>query len=155
MGADLYITPLNAQQRQQWEPEFEKAASARDEALDEASQKVAQVRVEQAYEQMYSRGYFRDPYNDWDLLWNFGLSWWQDVIPMLDKEGWLSVERAQGLLAIWREQYNNERPHGALGYLTPAAFAESCRPRAGPASATLRPVRHADDGETSLASVAR
>jgi len=74
---------------------------------------------------------------------------------MLDREEFETLSQAQGLLAIWREEYNHERPHGALGYLTPAAFAESCRPRAGPGSATLRPVRHADDGETSLASVAR
>ena len=106
MGADLFITRLFEQQRQQWEPEFEKAASARDEAVDEASRTVAQARVERAYEQMYSRGYFRDPYNDWDLLWNFGLSWWQDVIPMLDKEAWLSVERAQGLLAMLKQREN-------------------------------------------------
>ena len=72
---------------------------------------------------------------------------------MLDREEFETLAQARGLLEIWREQYNHERPHGALGYATPEAFAESCR-RAVPGSATLRPARH-DDGETLLESVAQ
>jgi hypothetical protein len=30
-----------------------------------------------------SGGYFRDAYNAWDLLWALGLSWTNDVLPML------------------------------------------------------------------------
>jgi hypothetical protein len=62
--------------------------------------------VEKCYEKMYERGYFRDPYNDNDLLWKFGLSWWTDVIPMLDGEGQLSVEKAAGLLALLKQRDN-------------------------------------------------
>ena len=29
--------------------------------------------------------YFRDSYNCWNVLWQFGLSWWQDVMPLLDQ----------------------------------------------------------------------
>jgi hypothetical protein len=50
--------------------------------------------------------YFRDPYNDWDLLWKFRLSWWEDVIPMLDDEDRLSVAEAQNLLAMLRQREN-------------------------------------------------
>ena len=98
MGADLYITALYEPTHKQWEPEFERAARARDNATDDASRKVAQVRVEQAYDQMHSRGYFRDSYNKWNLLRKFGLSWWTDVIPMLDAEGCLSPDQAASLL---------------------------------------------------------
>ncbi len=32
-------------------------------------------------------GYFRDSYNGTSVLWTLGLSWWQDVIPLLTEEG--------------------------------------------------------------------
>ena len=31
--------------------------------------------------------------------------------------------KARAMLEAWRDEYNHERPHGALGYRTPAAFA--------------------------------
>src|SRR5260370_4290918 len=107
MGADLYTTPLYEKQRQQWEPEFEKAASLRDSVTQGTEEhRQAQARVETCYEKIYERGYFRDPYNDHDLLWKFGLSWWTDVIPMLDDKSQLSVEQADLLLAMLKERHN-------------------------------------------------
>ena len=41
-------------------------------------------------------GYYRDCYNSFGTFAGLGLSWWQDVIPMLDK-GVLSVEKAEEL----------------------------------------------------------
>jgi hypothetical protein len=49
---------------------------------------------------MYSSGYFRDSYNNSNLLWQFGLSWWSDVIPMLNRNDELSPQRAQKLLSM-------------------------------------------------------
>jgi hypothetical protein len=121
MGADLYITALYEPTHEQWEPEFEKAAQARDDAPDEASRKAAQVWVSRAYERMYSRGYFRDSYNNWNLLWKFGLSWWTDAIPMLDAEGWLSPERAGRLLEILKQR--EPKFEGALGELSASGQA--------------------------------
>jgi chaperonin cofactor prefoldin len=107
MGADLYIMPLHQQQRQQWEPQFEAAVRRRD-SLKRGSKEYqqAQEEVEECYEKLHEEGYFRDPYNDWDLLWKFGLSWWDDVIPMLDKEGCLSVAQVRSLLAMLKEREN-------------------------------------------------
>jgi hypothetical protein len=48
----------------------------------------------------------RDPYNDWDVLWKFGLSWWGDVIPMLDEDNRLSVAQIKSLLAKLHEREN-------------------------------------------------
>jgi hypothetical protein len=45
-------------------------------------------------------------YNDWALLWKFRLSWWGDVIPMLDDKNRLSVEQAQGLLEMLKQREN-------------------------------------------------
>ena len=80
---------------------------------------------------------------------------------LLDREEFGSLTEARVLLEDWREQYNQERPHSALGYKTPAEFAAACggagaaagASRAEPCSATLRRARH--DGEEHVESVAR
>ncbi len=67
---------------------------------------------------------------------------------MLEREQFETLAQAQTMLEGWREQYNDERPHSALGYQTPAAFAAfaaACRRHAGPGSAPLRPARHDGD----------
>jgi putative transposase len=35
-----------------------------------------------------------------------------------------SIAHAQGLIEAWRRDYNDRRPHGALGHLTPSEYAE-------------------------------
>lgn len=42
---------------------------------------------------------------------------------LLDRELFVNLKEAQVLLEDYREHYNHHRPHGALGYLTPAEFA--------------------------------
>lgn len=42
---------------------------------------------------------------------------------LLDRELFANLKEAQVLLEDYRGHYNHERPHGALGYLTPAEFA--------------------------------
>jgi putative transposase len=39
-----------------------------------------------------------------------------------------SLEEAQAPIEAWRVDYNTERPHGALGQLTPAAFSQAWQP---------------------------
>jgi len=53
---------------------------------------------------------------------------------LLRREDFDTLEEAAALLEQWRVEYNTRRPHSALGYLTPAAFAA----RAGAGSAPLR-----------------
>lgn len=60
---------------------------------------------------------------------------------LLNREEFGSLQQAQVLLEMWREEYNHQRPHGSLGYMTPEAFAASCR-RAHQDSAALRPGGH-------------
>lgn len=54
---------------------------------------------------------------------------------LLAREDFASLLEARVLAAQWRQEYNYERPHSALGYQTPAEYARTC-PRGY--SATLR-----------------
>lgn len=55
---------------------------------------------------------------------------------LLERESFSSLLEARVLIENWRDEYNERRPHSALGYVTPAAFAA----RDGTSgSATLRP----------------
>ena len=42
---------------------------------------------------------------------------------LLNKEMFANLKEAKVLAEEYREYYNHHRPHGALGYLTPAEFA--------------------------------
>jgi putative transposase len=41
----------------------------------------------------------------------------------LNRWAFLSVREARLIVESWRQEYNEERPHGALGQITPAAYA--------------------------------
>jgi hypothetical protein len=105
MGADLYINSLYEANHAKWETLFQQAVARRD-ALPETSpqRKAAQQEVDRCYQNMLNQGYFRDPYNDWDVLWKFGLSWWTDVIPLLDADHRLSARQTKRLLKLLRER---------------------------------------------------
>jgi hypothetical protein len=62
--------------------------------------------------------YFRDSYGH-AMLWSFELSWWTDIIPMLDKEDELTVEQVSRLVAMLKER--EPRFEKNLAKLTPAA----------------------------------
>jgi transposase InsO family protein len=44
----------------------------------------------------------------------------------LEREEFEGVPQARALGALWKEEYNTERPHSSLGYMTPAEFAATC-----------------------------
>jgi putative transposase len=43
----------------------------------------------------------------------------------LNEHWFLSMGHARQVIAAWRHEYNDERPHSSLGYLTPNRFADS------------------------------
>nr|WP_255779373.1 IS3 family transposase [Mycetohabitans sp. B5] len=48
----------------------------------------------------------------------------------LNEHWFLSLEDARRKIEVWRQYYNEARPHSALQWMTPAEFACQCRPRA-------------------------
>jgi putative transposase len=44
----------------------------------------------------------------------------------LDREEFENEPQARALGALWKEEYNTERPHSSLGYKTPAEYAAQC-----------------------------
>lgn len=46
----------------------------------------------------------------------------------LNGNAFLNLEDAKEIVEKWRHYYNEERPHSALGYLTPAEYYEKLRP---------------------------
>ncbi|WP_411373840.1 integrase core domain-containing protein [Burkholderia pseudomallei] len=51
----------------------------------------------------------------------------------LNAHWFLSLEDARRKIEVWREYYNEARPHSALQWMTPAEFARQCTGRAGSA----------------------
>ncbi|WP_373832369.1 IS3 family transposase, partial [Delftia acidovorans] len=45
----------------------------------------------------------------------------------LNEHWFMSLRQAKSLIEDWRVEYNTERPHSALGYLTPEQFAQAHR----------------------------
>jgi hypothetical protein len=105
MGADLYLESVYGPARRKWEPKFNAAAAERDRHAEGTPERARwQKRVSRYYDKMYGEGYFRDPYNDWEVLAKFGLSWWTGVIPQLDPQRFLAVADAARLLTQIEEQ---------------------------------------------------
>lgn len=106
MGADLYLDSEYEPNRQKWEPLFIHWVSVRDNLmnagmLEDVSE--AQGKVERYCQKMISKGHYRDAYNDSNLLWKFGLSWWMDMDRFITKGGntggVLTPQKAKELLA--------------------------------------------------------
>ncbi|CAG9247707.1 hypothetical protein BDI4_210027 [Burkholderia diffusa] len=51
----------------------------------------------------------------------------------LNAHWFLSLEDARRKIEVWREYYNEARPHSALQWMTPAEIARQCTDRADPA----------------------
>ena len=47
----------------------------------------------------------------------------------LNEHWFVTIAQARRIIENWRQEYNDERPHSSLGYLTPARFAAELRTR--------------------------
>lgn len=44
--------------------------------------------------------YFYDPYSYLSVMWAMGMSWWQEIIPMLKNDGHLPLDNCEELIKI-------------------------------------------------------
>jgi hypothetical protein len=117
MGADVYLRSKHEAHKLPLQDSFNEAISARNAvSSDHPDFKKLQAKVNSIYEDMYSVGYFRDSYNHTSLLNSIGLSWWIDVIPMLDDESTLPIDKAMELRSmIATKELNPSQIHKAFG----------------------------------------
>ncbi len=47
---------------------------------------------------------------------------------LLNRELFLHIDELRYVVDRWRMDYNHYRPHGSLGYMSPAAFTATCAP---------------------------
>lgn len=126
MGADLYILKFHDAARAEHQPKFDAACRERDVAWEKAGMgryrsspnvvptlsqraewavkaETAQKVVDAEYDAMHGESYFRDSYNASCLLQYMGLSWWQDVVPMLNSKGNLTLPKLREFLKMLEE----------------------------------------------------
>jgi transposase InsO family protein len=65
-----------------------------------------------------------------------------------------SLNEVRAMVEVWRLDYNTERPHKALGYLSPVAYAQKMLAKAYPQAANeneskIEESRDADNGKTT------
>ena len=78
---------------------------------------------------------------------------------LLNETLFASLPHVRASLASWRDDYNENRPHSRLGWLTPAEYADTFNPRGGPAPRSMpgsapAPLAHpAQMGQTNRQSL--
>jgi len=99
MGADVYL-----------EKAYDKKYADNKETLDSFEKVGSEVELSEAqrqhmsniYDDLYKQGdvYFRDSYNSGSVLWAMNLSWWDDILPMCDDEGYLDTDSIRKFLGM-------------------------------------------------------
>ncbi len=57
----------------------------------------------------------------------------------LNEHCFIDLSHARSVISAWRQQYNGDRPHSALNYLSPAEFAAKHRTTADPPASLYEP----------------
>lgn len=72
---------------------------------------------------------------------------------LLNETMFKTMPHARAVIAAWVKDYNEERPHSALGYATPKDFAQSLAPATGNRAAPLKGSARLALAQTSLEGV--
>jgi hypothetical protein len=101
MGADLYLLPVLKSDHEKLREQINEAVAKREASKPNTDEwRRWQSKVNESLNLMYGAGYFRDPYNDTSILRMFGLSWWKDVVPLLDEHRCLKADKTEELLQL-------------------------------------------------------
>ena len=133
MGADLFLRSEFDRLQQEHQSDFEFAVAKRDRARTPGEHDRAQGEVSRIHDLMHPpSAYFRDPYNKWSLLAQLGLSWWNDISPLLDLEDRLPLEKVEWLRreVLIRRLHGQGRPTFEQ-IVASEAIAEVCGDRSG------------------------
>lgn len=117
MGADKVRKVLEALIEKRGAPQFVRS--------DNGSEFTAKL-VQQALKEMGTESAFIAPGSPWQ---NGKNERFNGIVSqeLLSKELWGNVLEAQVLSNQWLDTYNQVRPHGSLGLMTPAAYAHQAR----------------------------
>jgi len=105
MGADLYIEKITNVTSKKWRKKWEEVCKIPFRGLSEEEQEKLRKKTDYYWDKMYpAKAYFRDSYNDSNLLWKFGISYWVDINRAVDKRGLMSPDKTEGLLILLRQR---------------------------------------------------
>ena len=125
MGADLYMNKRYKKRLQKMKPQLDKAFQ-RLGFLTQGT--IKYQREKERYlnllDELHEGIYFRDAYNHQSVMWALGLSWWNDVLPLLDQENKLSVCKTHELVKMIKFK-NIEVSHGLLKHSLSMEAAKS------------------------------
>ena len=101
MGADLYMNQRYKSRLQKMKPEIDKSL---EKLGDLTKGTIKYHREEENYfillNKLQEKIYYRDAYNHESIAWALGLSWWNDVYPLLDEENKLSIYKTKKLIMM-------------------------------------------------------
>ena len=122
MGTDLYMNSVFKANRDTYLSKFNFWIAVRDKLQEKGRKNAAQEKVYFYFDKMYELGYFRDSYNQTNLLWLFGLSWWRDVLNILtDKDGFMQPDQAKSFLQLLKSRegvFKGNLKNGQADYFT-------------------------------------
>jgi hypothetical protein len=107
MGADLYIEKITNATSKKWRKKWDEVVKAPFKGLSDEEQEKLSKKSDYYWNKMYpASGYFRDSYNDSNLLWKFGISYWTDINKFVDKRGLMTKDKIEGLLILLEKKEN-------------------------------------------------
>ena len=108
MGADLYIWANRGEvDKKSKLPDGMPTANSGLQKSTSKRRDGSQHRDGPNNEPVFSEAYFRDSYNLSSVLWTCGLSWWRDVLPLLNSDLQLTGEN----LTRFRNQFASAEQH--------------------------------------------
>lgn len=105
MGADLFIKRITDVTSEKYRPEYREICNKLQSMEPGPERDALYEESERIYKLMYPRdGYFRAAYNKASFASRIGLSWWNYVTPMLDREGCLRTKQIRELLQFVKDR---------------------------------------------------
>ena len=99
MEADLYIEKITDVTRKKWQKKWDEVCKIPFKGLLSKEQEKLRKKTDYYWNKMYPpTGYYRDSYNDSNLLWKFGISYWVDFNKLVNKSGFMPVKNIKSLL---------------------------------------------------------